>query len=139
VRVVLDANVVVSAAMTAHGTCARLIDMLADGLFDICADDRILAEYDTVLHRPQLHIAAEDAGIVLELIRSIAEPVGAVPLPVKLPDANDAPFLEVAAAANAVLVTGNTRHYPKPSRAGVPVLTPKELLEIIRGSPLRAK
>lgn len=133
-RVVLDTNVVVSAVMTAHGTCARIVDMLADGVFDLYADDRILAEYDSVFHRPQLRILPEDAAVVLELIRSVADPVAAVPLPVQLPDPKDAPFLEEAASSGSILVTGNARHYPRSSRAGVPVLTPKEFLEFIRSS-----
>ena len=133
-RVVLDTNVVVSAAMTTHGSCAQILDMLADGMFAICADDRILAEYDSVMHRSQLRIVPDDAAVVLELIHSVVEPVAAIPLAVELPDADDMPFLEVAAAADAVLVTGNTRHYPSRSRAGVTVLTPKEFLEIVRRS-----
>ena len=133
-KVVLDTNVVVSAIMTAHGKCAQIIDLLADGAFELCADDRILAEYDSVLERPQLRIVPEDAAVLLELIRSVADPVAAVPLPVQLPDPEDAPFLEVAAASQSLLVTGNARHYPKSSRAGVTVLTPMELLELIRRS-----
>jgi len=134
VRVVLDTNVVASAVMTAHGACAQIINLLADGAFEACADDRILAEYDSVLHRPQLRIVPEDASVLLELIRSIADPVAAVPLPVQLPDPDDAPFLEAAAASESLLVTGNARHYPRSSRAGVVVLTPREFLELIRRS-----
>ena len=133
-RVVLDTNIVVSAIMTAHGPCAQIIDLLADGAFELYADDRILAEYDSVLQRPQLRIVPEDAAVLLELIRSVADPVAAAPLPVQLPDPEDAPFLEVAAASLSLLVTGNARHYPKSSRAGVTVLTPMELLERIRRS-----
>jgi putative PIN family toxin of toxin-antitoxin system len=131
----LDTNVIASAVMTPDGTCAQILDMLADGVFAICADDRILAEYDSVLRRPGLRIVAEDADVVLELMRAVAEPVGAVPLLVDLPDPHDVPFLEVAAAANAVLVTGNLRHYPARSRAGVTVLSPREFLDLVRRSP----
>lgn len=133
-RVVLDTNVVVSAIMTAHGTCAQIIDLLADDAFELYADDRILAEYDSVLQRPQLRIVPEDAAVLLELIRSITDPVAAAPLPVQLPDPGDAPFLEVAAASQSLLVTGNARHYPRSCREGVTVLTPMELLELIRRS-----
>ena len=129
----MDTNVVVSAAMTAHGNCARIIDMLVDGVFDLCADDRILEEYDSVLRRPQLSIAPGDADVILELIRSVATTVAAVPLPIELPDPNDAPFLEVAAAFDSILVTGNARHYPRGARAGVAVLAPQEFVELIRG------
>jgi putative PIN family toxin of toxin-antitoxin system len=128
---VLDTNVVVSAVLTAHGTGARIIDLLVDGAFQLGVDDRILAEYDSVLRRPQLHLVPEHADVFLELIRAIADPVAAVPLAVRLPDPDDAPFLEVAAASGSVLVSGNLRHYPRGARAGVAVLTPAEFVELV--------
>ena len=134
-KVVLDTNVIVSAVLTAHGVCAQILDMLTDGVFGMYVDDRILAEYDSVLRRPRLHLAPDDAAELMEWIRSVAEPVGAVPLPAKLPDPGDMPFLEVAASAGAILITGNARHYPKRSRAGVTVLSPREFLELLRRSP----
>jgi putative PIN family toxin of toxin-antitoxin system len=134
VRVVPDTNVLVSAVLTAHGTCARIVDMIADGALDLYADDRILAEYDSVLHRPELRIAPEDAGVILDLIRSITDTVAAIPLPVQLPDPDDAAFLEVAAASGSILITGNTRHFPTNARTGVSVMTPAEFLELLRGS-----
>lgn len=133
-RVVLDTNVLVSAVLTAHGTSARIVDMVADGVLDLYAEDRILAEYDSVLHLPELRIAPEDAGVILDLIRSITDPVASTPLPVQLPDPDDAAFLDVAAASGSILVTGNTRHFPINSRAGVSVMTPAEFLELLRGS-----
>ena len=62
------------------------------------------------------------------------QPAAAVPLPVRLPDPDDAPFLEVAAATESILVTGNSRHFPKKAREGVVVLSPAELLELLRQS-----
>ncbi len=133
-RVVPDTNDLVSAVLSAHGTCARIVDMIADGALDLYADDRILAEYDSVLHRPELRIAPEDAGVILDLIRSITDTVAAIPLPVQLPDPDDAAFLEVAAASGSILITGNTRHFPTNARTGVSVMTPAEFLELLRGS-----
>jgi putative PIN family toxin of toxin-antitoxin system len=134
-KVVLDTNVIVSGVLTAQGVCAQILDMLIEGVFGIYVDDRILAEYDSVLRRPQLHLVPDDAAEVMEWIRSVAESIGAVPLPAELPDPGDIPFLEVAASADAILVTGNTRHYPKRSRVGVTVLSPREFLELLRRSP----
>jgi putative PIN family toxin of toxin-antitoxin system len=134
VRVVLDTNVLVSAVLTAHGTCARIVDLLAEGALELHVDDRILAAYTSVLQRPELRIVPEDATVLLELIRSIADSVAGRPLPVHLPDPEDETFLEVAAASASVLITGNTRHYPKSLRAGVTVLTPGEFLEVLRRS-----
>jgi len=42
----------------------------------------------------------------------------------KLPDPDDAPFLECAAALEVPLVTGNLRHYPKSAARDVEVLSP---------------
>ena len=133
-RVVLDTNVIVSGVLTAHGPCAQILDMLADGVFGIYADDRILSEYDGVLHRPGLRLVPADAAEALELIHSVAEPVAAVPLSTILSDPGDIPFLEVAASADAILVTGNKRHYPNRSRSGVIVLTHREFIELVRRS-----
>ena len=103
--------------------------------FDLCADDRIPDEYDTVLHRPELRIVPEEAAMVLELIGSAVQVAPALPLPVQLPDPTDLPFLEVATAAQAVLVTGNVRHFPKPACREAAVLRPSEFLDLLRHAP----
>ena len=131
-RVVLDTNVVVSGALTAHGACARVLDVLLGDAFEICADDRILSEYDSVLRRPELRMAARDVETVMELLSHVAVSVAAPPLAARLPDPDDLPFLEVAAAAGAILVTGNARHFPKAACKGVTVVSPKEFLELLR-------
>ena len=133
-KVVLDTNVIVSAALTTHGTCGQILDLLTEGIFAICTDDRILDEYATVLRRPELRIVPRDVAILLELIHSVTEPVAALPLAMELPDPDDLPFLEVARVADAVLVTGNARHFPSHARAGVTVLAPAEFLETLRSS-----
>jgi predicted nucleic acid-binding protein len=76
--------------------------MIADGALDLYADDRILAEYDSMLHRPELQIAPEHADVILDLIHSITDTVAAILLPVQLPDPDDAIFLEVAADVSAL-------------------------------------
>ena len=133
-RVVLDTNVLVSGVLTTHGVCAQILDLLVDGLFEICVDHRVFDEYDTVLHRQELGFDSDDVEELMWLLRSIALPVAAVPLAVTLPDPADLPFLEVAEAARAILVTGNTRHYPNDMCGGVRVLSPAEFLELIRAS-----
>jgi predicted nucleic acid-binding protein len=52
---------------------------------------------------------------------------------VELPDPDDMPFLEVAAAAEAsALVTGNARHYrPVKGRHHVSVLASRALLDLL--------
>lgn len=130
-KVVLDTNVVVSGLLSRGGNCARILRLTLTGLLDPCLDDRILAEYEAVLPRPLFKIAPEDVEEVIELFRTHAERVVAPPLPAKLPDASDLPFLEVAAAAEAVLVTGNLKHFPRRACGGVPVMSSAEFLDLI--------
>jgi hypothetical protein len=44
------------------------------------------------------------------------------------PDPKDLPFLALAHAAGAWLVTGNLKHFPQALRGGVTVLSPAEYL-----------
>ncbi len=133
-KVVLDTNVLVAGLLTPGGTCAQVLDLVIEGVVEACVDERILGEYEMVLRRPRLAIPAGEARAVLDIIRRTAEPVAAVPLPADLPDKEDVPFLEVATAAGAILVTGNLRHFPKKACKGVRVLSPAGLLDLLRRS-----
>jgi putative PIN family toxin of toxin-antitoxin system len=132
-RVVIDSNVVVSAMLSPHAPPAQVIRLALQGDLGLLHDGRILAEYREVLVRPKFDFDAEDVRAMLEGIEWIGETVFASPLSAELPDLDDLPFLEVAAAAMAdALVTGNTRHYrPVNGRHDVRVLTPRELLDLL--------
>ena len=60
---------------------------------------------------------------------------GSVLIDEDLPDVTDAPFLEVALAAGAPLVTGNVQHCPGKCRRGVRVLTPAEYIAQFAANP----
>ena len=112
-RIVLDTNVLVSGLLTPHGPPGRLIDLLLAGEVTLIYDDRILSEYHEVLERPRFDFDPGDVADVLELFATEGETVTAPPLAVELPDPDDLPFVEMAAAGRAdALVTGNLRHYP---------------------------
>jgi len=130
-KVVIDTNVLVSGLISAAGPCGQIVGLVAEDAIQPCVDDRILHEYERVLPRPRFQIEAEHVSDTLELIRARAEILTPMPLSVTLPDPDDLPFLEVAAACGALLVTGNTRHFPKRARAGVTVLTPAEFLDLL--------
>lgn len=133
-KVVLDTSVLVPGLLTPRGHCSQILELVLEGFLAPCVDGRVLAEYEAVLGHPRLGIAARDAEEIMSLLRRVSQPVAPVPLPVRLPDAHDLPFLEVAAAAEAILVTGNARHFPTEKRRGVAVLTPAGLLDHIRRS-----
>lgn len=132
-KAVLDTNVVVSGLISEGGPCGQILGLAFDGALHLCVDDRILAEYQAVLPRPRFGLLLGHAAETLETIRLIAEPVVPLPLGARLPDPSDLPFLEVAAACEAVLVTGNLRHFPARARAGVTVVNPRGFLNLLGG------
>lgn len=134
-KVVLDTNVLVSGILTPGGVCHRILELVRDGILVPCVDGRILEEYEAVFRYPKLVPVAEPAREIVDFFRGAAIRVGAIPLSRDLPDASDLPFLEVAAAAAAILVTGNVRHFPAMARGGVIVLAPAGLIERLRRFP----
>jgi len=125
--VVLDTNILVSALLSPFGQPARVLDLVLAGEAHLVFDDRLMAEYREVLARPKFGFRSEDVQALIDYLLAEGEPVVALPLFVTLPDSDDLPFLEVAAHANAVLITGNKAHYP--AAPAVMVLTPREFLE----------
>jgi putative PIN family toxin of toxin-antitoxin system len=129
-RIVLDTNVLVSGLIRADGVPARILDLVLARQVGVALDHRILAEYETELNRPEFGFPSRRVGEILEFLWLYGERVRADPLPARLPDPDDAMFLEVAASAHADgLVTGNLRHFPPSQRHGVRVLTPREWLQ----------
>jgi uncharacterized protein len=132
---VLDTNILVASLIQPAGLCGRLLDLVVDGAVAACVDDRILAEYEDVLPRRKFHLPLEKIQTTLDSFRQSGIPVIAHPLAVVLPAAADLPFLEVAASGDAILVTGNPRHFPKTATGTVRVLSPAECLEVCREHP----
>ena len=129
-RLVVDTNVLVSGLLSPHGGPGTIVGLIVAGRVRLCADGRILAEYTDVLRRPKFSFPEETISALLELVRSSAELISSAPLPIRLPDPDDEPFLEVALAAMAdYLVTGNTNHFPSDLCLGVQVLTPRSFVD----------
>jgi uncharacterized protein len=131
VIVVLDTNVLVSGIINPHGPPGRIVDLLRVGKLHLAVDDRILSEYADVLRRPRLepYFAGQDVAHILEYLRYSSERLIATTHIAGLPDEHDAPFLEIAKAAGAILVTGNLRHFPVRKRSGVTVESPAEFIQ----------
>ena len=124
----LDTNVLVSALLSPFGTTARVLDLVLLGEIQSAFDDRLLEEYRRVLGRSKFPFTSEQIANLLAVVERNGIYVTALPLDVRLPDSTDLPFLEVAATAGAVLVTGNLRHFPTGQRAGVRVQTPADVV-----------
>ena len=129
-KIVLDTNVLISGMIRAEGPPGRIIDLLRNGRIERVADDRILAEYADVLRRPRFgkYFSPPARESVLEFLQEESDVVASAVICQGLPDPGDAPFLETALTENAILVTGNLKHFPARKRHGCSVLTPSQFL-----------
>jgi putative PIN family toxin of toxin-antitoxin system len=132
-KLVLDTNVLLSGMINPAGPPGQILDRIRTGRLVLVVDDRILAEYTQVLRRPRFaayfsRAQLRDAVAFLhaDSIRVIAEHVVS-----GLPDPDDAPFLELALTADAPLVTGNLKDFPKAKRTGATVLSPAEFVGLL--------
>lgn len=127
-RVVLDTNVLVSALLNPSGPPGLIVNAVLDGAITVLVDNRIMFEYEDVLHRSKFGFDARDVRSILEFFQHEGEYVTATPSPTTLEDPADLPFFEVAATAEAdYLITGNTRHFPEEHW----ILSPRQFLRIL--------
>jgi len=130
-RDVIDTNVLVSGLLSPFGPPGVIVGLIAAGRLRLCYDARMLAEYNEVLRRPAFPFADKEVTALMAQIRTGGELIAAEPLPVRLPDPDDEPFLEVAASAIVeFLVTGNLKHFPHERRQRVRVVSPREFLDV---------
>lgn len=131
-KVVLDTNVLVSGLYTPGGLCSQVLRLVRTRVLTCCVDARMLVEYDEVLHQLDPPVSPAQADELCHILGHVAAMVEPPPLVTSLPHWDDLPFLEVAKASGAILVTGNKRHFPKRQCVGVAVMSPRELLDYLR-------
>lgn len=132
-RVVLDTNVVISGVLSGAGPPAWILDAVVAGDLEMAFDVTMRQEYEDVLRRREFGLEPTRVAHLLAVFDRFGLLVTAPPVPaLSLPDPDDEPFLAVAAAAGAILVTGNLRHFPAARRGGVVVMSPREFLEALR-------
>lgn len=113
-RLVLGTNIVVSAAIRPDGLQRSLLLLALTRPARLYVTAAILAEYRTILARPELGIRKGLRRQYFQLIENGSHMVRPrVSLSVTI-DPRDNIFLECADAGRAdYLVTGNTRHFPR--------------------------
>jgi putative PIN family toxin of toxin-antitoxin system len=131
-RIVLDANVLVSAVRSALGPSFALIQVIRAGGITMCCNPALFLEYEDVLKRPLQRAASGlTVGDINEILMDLAshiEPVNAhYRWRPQLRDPSDEMVLEAAVNANVdAIVTYNLRDFKPAANFGIRVLSPAQ-------------
>jgi putative PIN family toxin of toxin-antitoxin system len=130
-RLVLDTNVVVSAALKPEGLQRTVLLLAMSKPARWYVSSAIMGEYAAVLARPELKIRRALRQQLLQLIKDHSRIVVPSRLPQVTTDPDDNIFVECADAARAdYLVTGNERHFPRFWKS-TKIISSREFLNII--------
>ena len=112
-RVVLDTNVLISAALKPDGLEAGVVESVIAGRLEMWVTGEIWAEYEEVFMRRKFEGLREASRRMLVALDVKAQRIRAEVVVTAALDEDDNRFLECAVAAQAdFIVTGNLRHYP---------------------------
>lgn len=129
---VFDTNVLISSLLTKRTdtATARVIDAIASGDIVPLYNQKIIDEYNEVLHRGKFSFSEERIQKILLMIRQFGLAVNPSPTGEILVDMDDLVFYEIVMEKrddDAYLITGNIRHFPKRDF----IVTPSEMMEIL--------
>ena len=130
-RLVIDTNVVVSAALKPYGLQRTVLLLATAKPSTLYVSEAILSEYHEVLARRELKIRRGLRQQLLQLIRRHSHSVEPSRALRVTTDPDDNKFLECADRARAdYLVTGNPRHFPRFWKK-TKVITSREFISIV--------
>jgi len=126
--------VIVSAGITPEGAPAKLLfEWVLKREVRLVTSPLIVAEYREVVERPKFRRYGFPPLWLEWLIDESLRLQDPEPWPQTMPDPTDLPFLALAHASGAWLVTGNLKHFPENERHGVRVLSPADYLANLVG------
>jgi uncharacterized protein len=137
-RVVLDANVFISALLSPAGTPAQILSCWEAQRFELIISTVILDELDRVLHYPKLqasyHLPEDGIQLFLRLLRAQAtliSPVGM--LSVIEQDPTDNRYLECAIDGDAQIIVSGDRHLLQLKEyQGIQILAPAGFIALLK-------
>ena len=138
IRVVLDANVFVSALISSAGPPARVLQQWEEERFAVVISEAILQELDRVLHYPRLYqkykLSEERISRFLGLLRTqcvLVEPT--IKLSVIKRDPTDDRYLECAIAGEAeIIVSGDDHLLGLATHKDIQILSPAGFLAFLK-------
>ena len=133
-RVVLDANVLVSAVISTVGPPRQIVDAWVDGRLELVASPSLLGELREVLDRPKFRRWVSTATAT-EFIDGLAQDALIAEDPSARsglsPDPDDDYLIALARAANTDHLVSGDRHLLDLDDPQPPVLTPRQFIDLI--------
>jgi len=124
VKVVLDTNILVSALWSNKGNPYKILEHIFKNDLLLYYNYEILNEYIEVLYRNRFGFSEQDLqGLFSEIIIKgvLAE---SFIYDIRFIDENDKKFYDLAKSNEAILITGNIKHYPNEPF----IMTPRKFL-----------
>ncbi len=130
-RLVIDTNILVSAALKPDGLQRTVILLAITRPARLYVSAAILSEYRNVLSRPELRIRKGLPQQLLTLIENRARGVSPTRSLQVTSDPDDNIFLECADTARAdYLITGNQKHFPRFWKR-TKIITSREFISLV--------
>jgi putative PIN family toxin of toxin-antitoxin system len=136
VKVVIDTNVFVSSVFGGHPR--RVVELWFDGRITLCLSEPIVTEYQRVLREIGAVTEAEERALIEAFASGEGVLYTADPPAIEgvSSDPDDDKFLECALELEADrVVSGDSDLLELDSYMGIPILTPRELLEEVGEVP----
>jgi uncharacterized protein len=135
IRVVLDANVLVSGILSSNGAPARILDAWRERRLQLCVSTPILDEVARVLRYPKIAKrhgwTEEETDVFVSTLASLSVPtMPEISLEVIVRDPTDNRYLECAVAARArYVVSGDRDLLDLQTYEEIAIVTPRVFLD----------
>jgi len=126
-RIVIDTNVIISSAISTQGNPAKIMDLVLNKKFEVYYSSEIIAEYVRVFAKPRLNFTREIQEFFINGIKRVGILIDPPASTLPMLDESDRVFYDLAKEVGAIVITGNTKHYPDEDF----IMTPSEFLEFI--------
>ena len=112
-KVVLDTNILVSALWSPNGNPFKVLEKVLNNELNLYFTNEIYEEYEEVLYREKLAFPHDKVAKVLDEISEKGVLVEVNKSAIDFADESDRKFYDTAKANNAIVITGNLKHYPE--------------------------
>jgi putative PIN family toxin of toxin-antitoxin system len=126
-KVVIDTNVIISAALSPSGLPAKIISLIVKNEeIQFYYSAAILDEYREILSRKKLNILPEVQVSIIKAVKENGILIKPTLSEIQFSDESDRTFYDTAKASGAILITGNIKHFPTEPF----IMTPADFLSV---------